>query len=715
MELLVPIKDKDSAILAINLGADALYCSGPAYSARKAAAIPMDDLNEIIEYAHFYNRYVYITLNTLIQDDEFKNVIKYVDELVNLNIDALIVQDLGLMNVVSKRYPTLELHASTQMHVHNLSGVGFIKNMNATRVVVPREMPYYTIKKIRNNFDIEIETFMHGALCTSYSGQCYYSASKGSGSGNFGSCAQNCRKQHSLNNSNDTLLSLKDLGVMENVDKLIDISDSLKIEGRLKGFNYLYSVVNYYRRYLDGDKSYKDYEDLMRISFNREFTSGLIMDESDLYGEKRVNNKGLYIGDVIDCDAKYISIKLSKPLYRLDNIRIVNDSNEIGFVVEELLKDKNSCEFVDNGIVKVKNKGMRQVDGSVWVVNTRRMEESINEKLNKYVNKNRLNIKLIIELGRPLKAIVGNNVYQSKFEVQVAQKQAMTSIEIVEQLCKIKDTGFTFNVDYDNKLDNLFVPKSLLNAFKREIVVGEYNKLVFRDKLVKNEVNLTSNKPNKENNNLYIVKTYEQAKCLSEAGIQEIIVDNISILDQVNSLNSTIVPLLPRVIKQRDFETYLKLVEPYNKVMVSELGMLNSLKDKKELYVNYSLNVINAQSLSLLKEYNVSKVFLSFETDKKIDLDNINTYELKYGRIPLMVMEYCPIKKDLKDCENCNACQENQYYLYDEDNNKLPLIKYGYDLLELYSYNKTRNKYKNGVYLFIDEDYEQVTNVIGEM
>ncbi|MDR3214944.1 MAG: U32 family peptidase, partial [Bacilli bacterium] len=200
MELLVPIKDKASAILAINLKAKALYCSGPHYSARQAANISYEDLQAIIEYAHLYQCRVYLALNILIFNDTFDDVKKEIDILVKMGIDALIMQDLGLLYYVKQVYPQLEIHSSTQMSIHNEYGLLFAQNNNIKRVVLPRELSFKTIKRYHHLFsNIELETFIHGALCTSYSGQCYYSAFNKRGSGNLGTCEQNCRRHHYFN------------------------------------------------------------------------------------------------------------------------------------------------------------------------------------------------------------------------------------------------------------------------------------------------------------------------------------------------------------------------------------------------------------------------------------------------------------------------------------------------------------------------------------
>ena len=239
IELLAPAGNMESLIAAINAGADAVYLSGKKYGARAFAAnFSSEELIEAVKYAHLYDVKIYVTINTLIYENEMDDFINYVEFLYSINVDAVIMQDLGAMDLVRQKFPNLEIHASTQMNIHSLESVKLLEKLNIKRAVLSRELSIDDINHIKNNSNIELEIFVQGALCVSFSGQCLMSSLIGGRSGNRGTCAQCCRMKYDLVKNSKTidrgyLLSTKDLCALNNIDKLIDIGvDSLKIEGR---------------------------------------------------------------------------------------------------------------------------------------------------------------------------------------------------------------------------------------------------------------------------------------------------------------------------------------------------------------------------------------------------------------------------------------------------------------------------------------------------
>lgn len=259
IELLAPAGNMESLIAAIEAGCDAVYLGGYMFGARSYAGNFSDEeIIEAINYAHLYGVKVYVTANTLVYEDEVTTFLNYVDFLHKNNVDAIIIQDIGMMDLLKQTYPNLEIHASTQMHVHNLEGVKLVEELGLSRVVLARETNIEEIKNIRKNTYITLEVFVHGALCVSYSGQCLMSSLIGGRSGNRGTCAQCCRQRYDLIidnqkvNNDEYLLSTKDLNTLEHIGELIDAGvDSLKIEGRMKRPEYVYLVVSLYRRAID--------------------------------------------------------------------------------------------------------------------------------------------------------------------------------------------------------------------------------------------------------------------------------------------------------------------------------------------------------------------------------------------------------------------------------------------------------------------------------
>lgn len=256
LELLSPGSNLESAKAAINYGADAVYIGAPKFSARKSASNTLLDIESLIVYAHLFHAKVYIALNTTLTDQEIEQAEKIILDCYHLGADAIIIQDLGLLQ---SNLPPIELFASTQMHNINWQKIEFLEKVGFKRVILPRELSLEEIKEIRTHSSIELEFFVHGSLCVSYSGQCYLSYLTKARSGNRGECAQPCRMLYSLtDNLNQTiikdryLLSLKDLNLSDYLNDLIEVGiSSFKIEGRLKDINYVKNITAFYRKTLD--------------------------------------------------------------------------------------------------------------------------------------------------------------------------------------------------------------------------------------------------------------------------------------------------------------------------------------------------------------------------------------------------------------------------------------------------------------------------------
>ena len=287
VELLAPGGSYESVIAAYNAGADAVYTGGELFGARAGADnLTIEQLIDVLDYAHIHGRKLYLTINTLLKDDELnEQLFDYINPLYEAGLDAVIVQDFGVMKYIKENFPGLHIHASTQMTVMGKDTAVFLEEYGVRRVVVPREFSLDEIKDIRKNSNIEIESFVHGALCYCYSGQCLMSSFIGGRSGNRGRCAQPCRMEyqvlkngHVINDNNERyILSPKDICTIKLLPEIIESGvTSLKIEGRMKKLEYIAGVVSIYRKYLDlyennptgyavSEKDIKDLSDL----FNR--------------------------------------------------------------------------------------------------------------------------------------------------------------------------------------------------------------------------------------------------------------------------------------------------------------------------------------------------------------------------------------------------------------------------------------------------------------
>jgi collagenase-like PrtC family protease len=256
IELLAPAKDLETGLAAIDCGADAVYIGAPRFGAREAAGNPLEDIAKLIEYAHRYWAKVYVVVNTLLRDDELLDAVRLIHRIYHLGADALIIQDTGLLEC---DLPPIPLFASTQMHNHTPERVAFLEQVGFRRAILARELSLEQIRQIRARTSLELETFIHGALCVCYSGQCYLSYAIGGRSGNRGQCAQPCRRRYSLVDASGQvlvkdlyLLSIRDLNLSADLRELLQAGvTSFKIEGRLKDRAYVMNVVAYYRKALD--------------------------------------------------------------------------------------------------------------------------------------------------------------------------------------------------------------------------------------------------------------------------------------------------------------------------------------------------------------------------------------------------------------------------------------------------------------------------------
>ena len=257
IELLAPARNLETGIAAINFGADAVYIGPQKFSARAAAANSLEDIEKLVSHAHMYHAKVYAAINTILYDNELDEAEKLITDLYNLGINAVIIQDMGILEM---DIPSVPLHASTQTDNFDIERIKFLDKAGFSRIVLARELSLEQIKEIRKNTSCELEFFIHGALCVSFSGRCYMSAAMGGRSANRGECAQPCRKSYTLTDGNGEIisknrypLSLKDMNQTENLKEIIDAGvDSLKIEGRLKDIDYVKNTVAHYRKTLDG-------------------------------------------------------------------------------------------------------------------------------------------------------------------------------------------------------------------------------------------------------------------------------------------------------------------------------------------------------------------------------------------------------------------------------------------------------------------------------
>ena len=324
VELLAPAKDKKTAITAINSGCDAIYIGASNFGARKKVPNSLEDIKEIVDYAHKFYVKVHVTVNTILTDDEILKAKELIQKLYDIGVDAIIVQDMGIFKLaIDNKLPPIALHASTQCDNRDLEKVKFFDDMGVSRVILARELSLEKIKEICANTNAEIETFIHGALCVSYSGQCYFSHYIGGRSANRGECAQACRKKYTLVDERGNiiakdkyLLSMKDFNASRHLESLIDAGvKSFKIEGRLKDENYVKNVVAYYRREIDkiasktsSGRVFLDFEPDVKKSFNRGFTDYFLDGRKRCFNFESPKSLGEKLGKITKVGKDYFEI-----------------------------------------------------------------------------------------------------------------------------------------------------------------------------------------------------------------------------------------------------------------------------------------------------------------------------------------------------------------------------------------------------------------------
>ena len=690
MELLSPAGDFESLKAAILGGCDAVYLGGKLFGARAFSNnFNNEELIEAIKYAHLYGVKVYVTVNTLIYENEVDKFMNYVEFLYKNNVDALIIQDIGMMDLIRKTFPLLELHASTQMHIHNLEGVKLVESLGLKRAVLARETPIELIEEIKKNTDIELEVFVHGALCVSYSGQCLFSSLIGNRSGNRGSCAGSCRQKYNLLvdgkkvNKDNYLLSCKDLCTIEDIGKLIDIGvDSFKIEGRMKSPSYVYLVTKLYRQAIDsyvaGKEVKIDLTELKKI-FNREYTKGFLFNEINIVNEYRPNHLGVEIGKVIKSQNNYVDILLTEELNINDGIRFIN--NDVGFIVTQMFKNKkriNQGNIGDVISIYCKDKVSGNVVKTYDYLLNKKIDDilKINKKINikgnleVYINNK---IKLEITDGKNDVVLYGNMVNE-------AINSPISFDRIKEQLNKLGNTIYEFeelNIVGDS---NIFIPIKELNDLKNKFVNLLNEKRLYKYEYVKKEYSIDlPDFPKEKNYNILIndIKDYDKNSNYKYIYMDENLYNKID--------DNRKVLRLDRVIEKH---------KEYNKkLLVGELGSLIY----KDILTDFSFNVTNSYSVAFLHNNNVKQVCLSYElTDTQIK-NIIDAYHNRYHKHPnLELVIYGNLEAMVSKYNINKKYNVNKSTLEDRFKNKYPIIIKN-DLMHIYDYKKRNyqdhNKY----------------------
>ena len=508
IEILSPVGDFECLKAAVQNGANAVYLGAQEFNARYSASnFDMENLEKAIIYAKTRNVKVHLVLNILIKNNEFESAFNLAKKAYELGVDAIIVQDFGLALTLIKAFPDLPIHASTQMTVHNLEGVLALEKLGFKRVVLSRELSFEEIDYICKNSNVEIECFIHGALCVSYSGQCLLSSIIGGRSGNRGKCAGTCRLPYELIDENEKvldkgyLLSTRDLCGLKYLPSLVKAGVvCFKIEGRMKPPEYVATVTRIYRKYLDKIFNNENYiideNDIknLQLVFNRGGFSTGYFDKAanrSLVFKEKPNHMGIYLGKIIKFNSSkgYITLKLENDLNIGDKIAIDNNGVSNNYTVSELMVNNSNIKsaFKGNIVTIGRMKGNININDKVFLTESKKLTElSTNSYQNVENTQLLINSKLIIKKNTPIKifaSIVSENFTNIQCEIstdivpEIAKNAPITKDKIIEQFYKTKNTIFKFNslnIDLDN---NLFLTISSVNELRRLVLSGLEKKL----------------------------------------------------------------------------------------------------------------------------------------------------------------------------------------------------------------------------------------------
>lgn len=682
-EVLAPCGDYEVLKAAISAHADAVYISGKQFGARAYAKNFTDEeLVEAIKLCHLYNIKVYITINTIVFEKEIPDVIRYIDFLYQNDVDAVIIQDIGLASLISHRYPNLDMHASTQMNAQTVNDVKVLKSLGFKRVILGREVSIEVIKEIKENIDIEIEVFVHGALCISYSGNCYFSLLNGGRSGNRGKCAQPCRMMHKFNGKEKYFLSPKDLCTLEHLKEITSFVDSLKIEGRMKSKEYVYYAVKAYKEVLNQKQvNYQKLLHPLKVCFNRGFTKGFILNESNekLTNVGSSNHLGVLIGNVKESPKKFKDpliqcLKLTNTLKYGDAIRIVGPNKEIDVInINQMYVNGNLVkEAYENEEVYLPLHKKMLVNSEIFL--TKREE-------NFYLPKIAISGKGYLENDYfVLEVTDGKNKITKKIKYEKTDKDFQERIR--EQLNKTGNTPYIFS-KIDLNCKNVYLSIKELNEFRRNILeeltlqkeTFHRNREINRKELILEiPERIRKSKGIKFNKysvaiDSYYAKEFNSNKC------------NFDIYYRGNKYSENKYYYLPRVnFPEKDCNKGID----FSNCVSSSLGTLGNISS---IY----MNVVNSYSVRVLESLGVQKVGLSFELSFENMNDLIQAYVKRYksnpqlevmiyGHIQMMYMKHCFINKEYKiNKMPCGACKkglllDDKYPLYGDENCHLAIL-----------------------------------------
>lgn len=738
VELLAPAGSREALVAAVENGANAIYLAGNAFGARAYASnFDREALREAIHFAHLRKVAIHVTVNTIVADEEMEPLRDYLRFLYEAGADAVLVQDLGVARVAHETVPDLPLHASTQMSVSSLEGVRALAELGFTRVVLARELSLKEIRHICAHAPIEIETFMHGALCVCYSGQCLMSSMIGGRSGNRGRCAQPCRLPYTLvdekgqdvlgDKAGSYLLSPRDLSTIDVIPDLIEAGvSSLKIEGRMKRPEYVATVVRTYREAIDTYYAGKGYavtqeerDDLAQI-FNRDFTTAYLEGRPGkaMMSDRRSNNRGLLIGRVTayDWDARIVTVKLSGRLGLGDQVDFwVKVGGRVTATISALTDAKGRAveEGQAGDTVSFAIPSAARDHDRVFKVYDARLMERAKETYTSGAPVRRIPVAIAVRaaIGEPLTVTLCDaeghrGEGRTDFIGESARKRPLSEEIIRKQVSRLGTSVYEMKSLHCDIAGEVMVPMSEINEARRKAVEA-------LDALRLKEIEAREHRPEpkftdriarptpKKAHFLVAVDTLGKAEAALAAGADGILFGGESYEHRViapeeyerawqmaREAGARIDFNTPRIVhdgQQKHVERLLAAFAafPPDAVHVHNIAMLALVRRLTDfaIHADYSLISYNKQTLAFLKDYGVAGATLSPElTAKEIrQLAKESPLPLTcivHGRLELMVSNYCVTGSFLGGCGEgpcTQPCTRGHFALKDRKDALFPL------------------------------------------
>ncbi len=650
MKLLSPAGDMESLKIAVFNGADEVYLGVKDFNARNIEGFNTETLKQAVDFCHIFSVRVHLTVNILFTNDELQDALDLVVNAYNLGVDAFIIQDIGLASLIHNLYPEIEMHASTQMGIHNLEGVRFIEKLGFKRVVLSRETPLDEIKRIHENSSIEIEYFVQGALCVSFSGNCYLSSYMFDCSGNRGKCKQLCRLPYALYDNDKKikegyLLSAKDFNMLNRLDDLANAGVvSLKIEGRARRPYYVGEATKTYRQALDNIV----YKNNLELAFNRGYTEGYFNGNNNIISNKQ-NHIGIEIGKVID-------FKSGKKF------------NEITFSSNREISPKSTLKFFGSDEVVISAFDLKKKGDNYIVTTTSKVsigdtvnlinDFDIEQSLLKTTRKLPLVISISAKINENIKASVfvkGETIEIEGEKLEKAKSSPLTKQELVDNFNKTN----LFTPNLTTELDNVFILKSKLNEFRRQVYDSVIHKLTDV-----NHKNLAKTKLKNEILNVEKLKDYEFVENYKQMKAKNIIyspssydLEDIKIFKDIClKQNKNPILNLPNFALSKDIELLKQIITDTN-IMVLANNVYALVFDTK-IIAGPMLNIYNNTTANYL-----NLTYLTAEGDDKT-------------KVPYMTLRHCPMKEHLNaNCANCPYREGFKIKMQNGNEMKLKRIK----------------------------------------